>query len=65
MRLMNKMSEECTIIIKVLHDDYVELTKYAESDPRHLSVNDFVRELVKAFLDDIVLAVEVLEDEEE
>ena len=53
------MSEECTIIIKVTHDEYVKLTKYAEDDPIETSVNDYVRQLVRVFLEE----AENIEDE--
>ena len=44
------MSDECTIIVKVSHDDYVTLTKYAESDPTLISVNELVEEMTRDFI---------------
>ena len=41
------MSDECTIIVKVSRDEYVELTKYAGSDPTAMSVNELCEEIIK------------------
>ena len=46
------MSDECTIIVKVSTEEYIELTKYAEDDPIKTSVNEYVRNIVKAFLEE-------------
>lgn len=47
------MSGECTIIVKVSLEEYKALTEYGEQDPRKLSVNDVVGEIINVFLDEL------------